>query len=111
MQMVHSRSMANILTIIGLILDIIGAYILYKHGAIGDILNAIEGAVKIKDPNFKTEENTSLKNSKIGFALLVVGFFFQFLAALLGLYNVPNTPSGNCCSDNTQYESNVEKCH
>lgn len=69
---------------IGLILDIIGAYLIFKYGlpeevsrtgSIGLILEQEDEEEKEKGKKYDTF-------SKIGFYLLILGFIFQFVSSI-----------------------------
>lgn len=77
---------AYVLNEIGLLLDIWGFILLYKYGLVSDLIKAI------KKENYPEEKGANklfslLKNrSKIGFVLILLGFFFQFLSVFLSVF-------------------------
>lgn len=83
--------MGNILSAFGLIMDIFGAYLIYKNAAFSDVLESLTDAAKLIDKNIKTTNEYKLK-SKIGFWLLIIGFVLQLTGTLFGLINIPHTP-------------------
>ena len=73
----------NPLNILGLLLDIIGVYILFK--------NALPSPIDEMTPhltiNYDAEKDQPVKerikrNARIGFRLIVIGFIFQLLATI-----------------------------
>jgi hypothetical protein len=81
--------MGNIFSAIGLCLDIIGVYLLFKFGVAGDSSNTQIFESKIDD----FEMDFKIKNwlAKTAFRLILLGFAFQ----LLGLFFSRSNPQNN----------------
>jgi hypothetical protein len=72
---------------IGLILDIIGAYLIFKYGLPEELSRT--GATFIVTEEENADEIVKAKKydklSKLGFRLLIVGFLFQLISSIINV--------------------------
>jgi hypothetical protein len=75
----------QLLSLFGFLLEVIGAYLLYRYGVPKHVLtDSPFGAVGAKEARPKKEaENLQYrKNSRLGFGLMCIGFIAQFAYSL-----------------------------
>lgn len=70
---------------IGLILDIMGAYLIFKYGLPEEVsrTGSIGLILEQEDEEEKAKGKKYDKFSKIGFYLLILGFVFQLVSSIL----------------------------
>lgn len=69
---------------VGLFLDIIGAFLIYKYGLPEEVSRTglISRAVEQEDPEEVEKGKRYDRLSKIGFFLLILGFIFQLVSSI-----------------------------
>ena len=83
-------TLTQILTILGLISDIVGVFLLYKYGLIAELHNAILTAADIKkNKEDEKEFKKSISKSKLALILLVSGFVLQLISAFIPIFITP----------------------
>ncbi|HWY10584.1 MAG TPA: hypothetical protein VN026_04615 [Bacteroidia bacterium] len=101
--------MENWLGLIGLILDIIGFYLLYNYGLLAELNKSILNKKELRKQNTLTETKKMkyvVNLSSLGFWLVLFGFIFQSTPTIIKLtagnsknesHNKNNNDKPKCC--------------
>lgn len=100
-----------ILNAIGLICDIIGVFFLYKYGLTAELISNIDTKKYPDNDNDKRSNYWIKYKSKLGFKLMIIGFFFQFASIIMQIaFNPPYNNSQNK-AEKIKYQTCRCCCH